>query len=78
MNQSKRVIYQDEFDNLIIKDYKGLRLIKINIFLHFDLSNERMFQEIKEIKKKQPLILLPNNSFIKIVNGNGEIIGEHY
>lgn len=32
MNQSNKVMYKDDFDNFIMKDYAGLCLVNINIF----------------------------------------------
>lgn len=78
MNLSKRVIYKDDFDNYTLQDYKGIGITDINIFPHFDMINETCKEEIEEIKKIMPLILLPNNSFIIIKNGKTNIIGKHY
>ena len=78
MNQSKRVIYKDDFDNYKLKDYQGLGLVDINIFPHMDLNNKELMKEAEEIKQIIPLILLPNDSFIRVENNNVEIIGNHY
>lgn len=78
MNQSNRVMYKDDFDNFIMKDYAGLGLVNINIFPHVELENQSLLEETKEISKDMPLILLPNDSFIRIKNGNMEIVGESY
>lgn len=78
INQSNRVMYKDDFDNFIMKDYAGLGLVNINIFPHVELENQSLLEETKEISKDMPLILLPNDSFIRIKNGNMEIVGESY
>lgn len=76
MNQSKRVMYKDDFDNYKLKDYQGLGLVDINIFPHVDLSEDIM-KEGEEINQIIPLILLPNDSFIRVENNNVEIIGNN-
>ena len=38
------------------------------------LSNKN----IQEISKYMPLVLLPNNSFVRVEDGNTKIIGIHY
>lgn len=78
MNQSKRVMYKDDFENFKMKDYEGLGLVDINIFPHIDLKNIKLIEEAKEINDIIPLILLPNNSFLRIENGKVEIIGKSY
>ena len=78
MNQSKRIIYIDDFDNYKIKDYEGIGIVNINIFPHFDINNENQKQEVKEISKQISMILLPNDSFIKIKNEQINIIGKSY
>lgn len=78
MNQSERIIYKDDFENFIKKDYHGLGIVNINIFPHFELENNSLLEEVKEISKDIPLILLPNDSFIRIKNNNIEIIGKSY
>jgi len=78
MNQSSRVMYKDDFDNYIMKNYSGLDIVNINIFPHIELENSSLLEEAKEISKEMPLILLPNDSFIRIKNGNIEIVGKSY
>lgn len=78
MNQSKRVMYRDDFDNYIMKDYPGLGLVDINIFPHIDLDYDKLIKEAKEISQTIPIIPLPNDSFIRITNNNIEIVGKHY
>lgn len=78
MNQSGRVMYKDDFDNFTMKDYAGLGVVNINIFPHIDIENQTLLEETKEISKEIPLILLPNDSFIRIKNGNIEIVGKSY
>lgn len=76
MNQSKRVMYKDDFDNYKLKDYQGLGLVDINIFPHVDLSEDIM-KEGEEINQIIPLILLPNDSFVRVENKKVEIIGNN-
>lgn len=78
MNQSKRVIYKDEFKNYEIQDYNGLGLINVNIFPHFDVNDINLLKESFEICNKIPLILLPNESFIRIKNNIVEYFGDYY
>lgn len=78
MNQSKRVMYRDDFDHFIMKDYSGLGIVNINIFPHIELENEALMKEAMEISNELPLILLPNNSFVRIKNNQMEIVGEAY
>lgn len=78
MNQSKRVMYKDDYENYELKDYEGLGLVDINIFPHIDFDNASLIKEANEIKKVIPLILLPNDSFIRIENGYIEVVGEFY
>ena len=78
MNQGSRVVYKDDFDNYVIKDYKGLNLTNINIFPHYDTNNQESIDEAEEIRKINSIICLPNESFIYIENGNVEIIGKSY
>ena len=78
MNQGSRIVYKDDFDNYIIKDYKGLNLTNINIFPHYDMNNQECIDEVEEVSKINSIICLPNESFAYIENGNVEIIGKYY
>ena len=78
MNQGNRIVYKDEFDNYILKDYKGLNLTNINIFPHYDTNNQECIDEVEEVSKINSIICLPNESFVYIRNGNVEIIGNYY
>ncbi len=78
MNQGNRVVYKDEFDNYIMKDYKGLNLTDINIFPHYDVNNQECIDEVEEVKNIHSIICLPNESFVYIENGNVKIIGKYY
>lgn len=78
MNQSKRVMYKDDFENFKMKDYEGLGLVKINIFPHVDLNNSSIMNEVTEISKYMELILLPNDSFIRVYNNNIKFFGNYY
>jgi len=78
MNQSKRVMYKDDFENFKMKDYEGLGLVKINIFPHVDLNNSSIMNEVIEISEYIKLVLLPNDSFIRICNNDIEFLGAHH
>lgn len=78
MNQSKRVVYKDEYQNNAILDYTGLGLIEFNIYPHLDFNNIELLKESFLISNYLPLVLLPNDSFIRVENGSIEYIGEHY
>ena len=78
MNQGNRIAYKDDFDNYILKDYKGLNLTNINIFPHYDTNNQECIDEVEEVSKINSIICLPNESFAYIENGNVEIIGKYY
>lgn len=78
MNQGSRIVYKDDFDNYILKDYKGLNLTNINIFPHYDTNNQECIDEVEEVSKINSIICLPNESFAYIENGNVEIIGKHF
>ncbi len=77
MNQSKRVMYKNDFENFVMKDYEGLGLVTINIFPHVDLNNRTIIKEVMEISDYLPLVLLPNDSFIRISN-KVEYFGKYY
>ena len=78
MNQGDRVVYKDDFENYILKDYKGLNLTDINIFPHYDPENIECINEVEEVSSIHPIICLPNESFVYIENGKKEIIGQYY
>ena len=78
MNQSKRVVYKDEFRNYEIRDYKGLGLINVNIYPHLDLDDINFLKEAFEISNYIPLILLPSESFIRIKDNIVEYFGDYY
>lgn len=78
MNQSKHVIYKDETEDDQIVRYDGLNLVDINIYPHLDWESKDYLNEVLEICKLIPLILLSNESFIRIENGKIEYFGEYY
>ena len=78
MNQAKKIIYKDDFDNYKIKEYEGLGIIDYNIYPHFDVNNKEYMEEVYEISKYIKIIGLPNESFIRIKDSNIEIIGNYY
>ncbi len=78
MNMCKRIVYKDEFDDFKMKDYTGLGISDTSILSHFDFGDEQVVQEAEEVSKIIPLILLPNDSFIRSHNGKIKIIGKYY
>jgi len=78
MNQSKRVVYKDEYEDNQILDYSGLGLVDFNIYPHLDFNNIELLKESFEVSNYIPLVLLPNDSFLRVENDNTEYIGEHY
>lgn len=58
--------------------YKGIGLVNINIEPHFYLDNLKHNPDIIEISKDNKIICLPNESFIRIINNNIDIIGDYY
>ena len=78
MNQGERVVYKDDFENFIMKDYKGLGLTDSNIFPHYDENNIDCVNEVKEVKEINEIVCLPNESFIYVENGKTKILGKYY
>ena len=78
MNQSKRVVYKDEYQDNKIFDYEGIEIADITIYPHFDINSIEYLKEILEISKLVKLYVLPNDSFIRIENKKMQIIGEYY
>lgn len=78
MNQSKRVVYEDEEYDEKILDYDGLGLIDFNIYPHLDFNDIELLKETFRVSEYLPLEALPNDSFIKVQNGNIEYYGPHY
>lgn len=78
MNQSDIVMYRDDFENYIMKKYKGLGLVNVNIFPHISLDDIKLLNEAKEISDQIPLILLPNESFIRIDNKKMSVFGNYW
>lgn len=58
--------------------YKGIGLVDINIEPHFDLNNLKHNLDIIEISNDNKIVCLPDESFIRIINDNMEIIGDYY
>ena len=78
MNQSKRVVYKDEYEDNQILDYSGLGLVDFNIYPHVEFDDIALLKESFEISNYIPLVLLPNDSFIRLEQNNIEYIGEYY
>lgn len=78
MNQGERVVYKDDFENFVMKDYKGLGLTDSNIFPHYDENNIDCVNEVKEVKEINEILCLPNESFIYVENGKTKILGKYY
>lgn len=75
MNQTKRVIYIDEFEENKLYDYEGLNYFETSIYPHY---SQDLIKEIKEVSRKQPIIAIPDGSFIRIENDKVEYIGKKY
>lgn len=78
LNQSKNVIYLDEYQDFKLVRYEGLGLVDFNIYPHLDLKNNEFLKEIFTVSNTAPLIALPNESFIRCENGNIEYHGNYY
>ena len=78
LNQSKMVVFKDEYQKGKIVEYQGLGLTDINIYPHFNLADKEYTKEVIEISYYVPLVALPNDSFIKIKNNEIWYVGEHY
>lgn len=77
MNQSKRVVYEDE-NNMKLYDYEGLGLINFNIYPHYDFKNIELLKESFRVSEVVALDCLPEDSFIKVNDGNIKYYGPHY
>lgn len=77
MNQSKRVVYEDE-NNKKLYDYEGLGLIDFNIYPHYDFKNIELLKESFRVSEVICLDCLPEDSFIKVNNGTIKYYGPHY
>lgn len=77
MNQSKRVVYEDE-NNMKLYDYEGLGLINFNIYPHYDFKNIELLKESFRVSEVIALDCLPEDSFIKVNDGNIKYYGPHY
>ena len=53
-------------------------LVKINVYPHFDSKNQELLDEIDEVSKMVDLILIPDESLIRIENSKVEYIGIYY
>lgn len=77
MNQSKRVVYEDE-NNMKLYDYEGLGLINFNIYPHYDFKNIELLKESFRVSEVIALDCLPEDSFIKVNDGHIKYYGPHY
>lgn len=75
MNQTKRVIYIDKFEENKLYDYEGLNYFETSIYPHY---SQDLIKEIKEVSQKQPIIAMPDGSFIRIESDKVEYIGKKY
>ncbi len=78
MNQSKRVVYEDEDYNMKVYDYEGLDLVDFNIYPHLDFKNIELLKESFRVSESIPIVSLPNDSFIKVSDGKIEYYGPYY
>ncbi len=77
INLSKEAIYFNDYSKKI-EMYDGLGLTDINVYPHFDITNEYFVEEVKTVSRLKSLIALPNNSFIKIDDKQIEFIGDSF
>lgn len=75
MNQAKHVVYKDDCQ---IFDYEGIGLNDIFIYPHLNTNSIEYLNEILSISKITKLYSLPNDSFVRIVDGKVEFIGNYY
>lgn len=78
MNQSKRVVYEDEDFDMKLYDYEGLGLVDFNIYPHLDFNNIDLLKESFRISEIIPIICLPDDSFIRVIDSKIEYYGPHY
>ena len=78
LNMSKDVCYLDEYRDFKIIKYKGLDLVDINIYPHFDLNDNDFLKETLEVSKYTKLYALPNESFIRIQDNKYDFVGDYY
>lgn len=77
INLSKEAIYFNDYNNKV-EMYDGIGLTDINVYPHFDITNEYFVEEVKMVSRLKSLIALPNNSFIKIDDKQIEFIGDSF
>lgn len=77
INLSKEAIYFNDYSKKV-EMYDGLGLTDINVYPHFDITNEYFVEEVKMVSRLKSLIALPNNSFIKIDDKQNEFIGDSF
>ena len=78
MNQSKRVVYEDEDFDMKLYDYEGLGLVDFNIYPHLDFNNIELLKKSFRISEIIPIICLPDDSFIRVIDSKIEYYGPHY
>ena len=77
INLSKEPIYFNDYSKKV-EMYDGIGLTDINVYPHFDITNEYFVEEVKMVSRLKSLIALPNNSFIKIDDKQIEFIGDSF
>lgn len=77
INLSKEAIYFNDYSEKV-EMYDGIGLTDINVYPHFDITNEYFVEEVKMVSRLKSLIALPNNSFIKIDDKQIEFIGDSF
>lgn len=77
INLSEEAIYYNDYSEKI-EMYDGIGLTDINVYPHFDITNEYFVEEVKMVSRLKSLIALPNNSFIKIDDKQIEFIGDSF
>lgn len=76
INMNKNICYVDENNEIL--EYQGIGLTDYNVAPHLDFNNKVYLEEILRVSKIKRTIALPNESFIRIEDGNAEVVGEHY
>lgn len=78
MNQTKRVIYKDDYNDYKLVDYDGLNIFQYNFYPHFDLNDKQKLNEVIELSNYIKTFALPNESFIRIDDDSFDIVGNYY
>ena len=78
MNMTKDVIYIDEERQERLINYKGLGFIDMTIYPHVEINDFDILRETFEVSKHKKIYALPNDSFIRCVDGDINFINNYY